>query len=89
MANTIHLHHFAVNPVALAMFAAYSCGTYGAGSYNTCSTATVGAPNTGFPPLDMLQSIVSNSFFLPVISIALLIVGIVVIYAARRRSRSK
>lgn len=78
--------------VALALLAAYSCGLYGAGGYGTTcgATTTVGAPNTGFAPLDALQSAVQHDPLLVFVSgllILLAIVGGVVMWRQRRRTR--
>ena len=71
-------------PVVLV--AAYSCGTYGAGSYGTCSS--VGVPNTGFAPLAALQSMVTNNYFLlGLLFLVLLGVGLLVMFMARRSGR--
>lgn len=70
-------------PVALV--AAYSCGTYGAGSYGTCSS--VGVPNTGFAPLVALQSVLTSNRLVPVlIGVAVVLGAVVAAVVWRRRS---
>jgi hypothetical protein len=76
--------------VSLVLLAAYSCGTYGAGGYGTtCSTnTTVGVPNTGFAPLEALQSMATNGYFLLGLLISVSIAfGLLVLFLARRRRR--
>lgn len=69
--------------VSLPLLAAYACGTYGAGSYGTCSG--VGVPNTGFGPLDMLKSTVANPYFIA--GLVLAVIGLAVIAFVTRRQR--
>jgi LPXTG-motif cell wall-anchored protein len=85
-------HAFLGSLVALTVPAAYSCGTYGAGGYGTsCSTnTTVGVPNTGFAPLDALQTAVSGNPLLAFVGALLILlsaVGGVVMWRRRRRTR--
>ena len=69
--------------VSLPLLAAYACGTYGAGSYGTCSG--VGVPNTGFGPLDMLKATLTSPYFIA--GLALAVIGLVVIAFVARRQR--
>lgn len=71
--------------VVSALLAVYSCGTYGAGSYGTCSS--VGVPNTGFAPLAALQSMVTNNYLLGLLFLVLIGVGLLVMFMARRSGR--
>lgn len=65
--------------------ATYSCGSYGAGNYSTsnCTSAAVGAPNTGFAKLLEPTNVMAI-----IASLALLGIGIGIIVKARRKSRA-
>jgi len=72
--------------LSITLVAAYACEAYGAGSYGTCSA--VGAPNTGFAPLAMLHSLVTNQYFITSLLISMLImVGLLLLLLAGLRRK--
>jgi hypothetical protein len=69
--------------------ATYNCtdsssNAYGAGAYGTCSTQTVGAPNTGI----FEQVVSSGSFTIIAPLIAAIVVVVIASLVIRRRKRA-
>lgn len=94
MGSSASLPQRLVIPAALTLLAVYSCGTYGAGGYSSACTATtpgsmgtVGVPNTGFPPLEMVRSAMASDLFWPIVFLVLIMAGVVIMYLVQRRSK--